>query len=128
MLVFLSILTLGFALLYPRMQERAFGQQLEEAVSAIETLREAASAFRSQNREWPAPSPTGETPPELVSALPAEYRLAMEGYTLEWNRWEIVDLPEVAPPPEPSTLSPGDSPEDSVPTSLATLFRTRGGG
>ena len=119
MLVFLSILTLGFALLYPRMQERAFDQLLQEAVSAVDTLRAAASVFLDQNREWPAPSPAGDTPTELISALPAEYGLAMEGYALEWNRWEIVDRPEVA--------SQGASPRDTVPTRVTTLFRTRGG-
>ena len=125
--VFLSFLTLGFALLYPRLQERAFDQQLDGAVSAIETLRAAASGFLNQNRDWPAPSPAGVAPPELVSAFPAEYRLAVEGYALEWNRWEIVDRPEVVLPPEPVALSQEDSPDDSVPTRSTTLFRTVGG-
>ena len=126
-LVFLSILTLGFALAYPRLQERAFEQQLDGAVSAIETLRAAASAFLNQNRDWPAPSPAGVTPPELVSAFPAEQRLAVAGYSLEWNRWEIVDRAEVVLPPEPVALSQGDSPGDSVPAGPTTLFRTMGG-
>ncbi len=126
-LVLLSILTLGFALVYPRLQERAFEQQLDGAVSAIETLRAAASAFLNQNRDWPAPSPAGVTPPELVSAFPPEYRLAVEGYALEWNRWEIVDLPEIVLPPESEELSQEDLPGDSVPTRPTALFRTLGG-
>ena len=127
MLVFLSILTLGFALVYPQLQERAFEQQLDEAVSAIETLRAASSAFLNRNREWPAPSPAGVTPPELVSAFPAEYRLAVQGYTLEWNRWEIVDRLEVVSPPASTAFSQGESVEDSMPTTPTSLFRTRGG-
>ena len=126
-LVFLSILTLGFALVHPRLQQLAFYQQLDGAVSAVETLRAASSAFLSLNRDWPAPSPAGVAPPGLVSAFPAEYSLAGEGYALEWNRWEIVDRPEVVLPVDPAALSQGDPLEDSVPTIPTTLFRTMGG-
>ena len=127
MLVLLSILTLAFALLYPRLQERAFEQKLSSAVSAIETLRAASSAFEKQDRDWPAPSPPGTTPPELISAFSAEYQLGAEGYTLEWNRWETVDRPRVALPPEPTVPSPSDSLASSVPSSPTMRFRTMGG-
>lgn len=127
MLVLLSILSLGFALVYPQLRQRAFEQHLEAAVSAVETLRVASSAFVDQNSEWPAPSPAGVEPPELATALPPEYRLAMEGYTLEWNRWETVDRIEVALPPEPGQPSVLDSPQDSVPTQTQIVFRTMGG-
>lgn len=127
MLVLISILTLGFALLYPQLRQRAFERQLEGAVAAVETLRAASSAFADQNSEWPAPSPAGVEPPELATALPAEYRLAMEGYTLEWNRWESVDRIEVPLPPEPGQPSLGDSLQDSVPTQAQIVFRTMGG-
>ena len=126
-LVLLSVLTLGLALVYPRLQDRAFEQQLDGAVSAIETLRAASSAFLNQNLDWPGPSPAGVTPPELVSAFPPEYRLAVEGYALAWNRWEIVDRPKIALPPEPEELSQEDSPGDSVPTRPTAIFRTMGG-
>ena len=126
-LVLLSILTLGLVLVYPRLQERAFEQQLDGAVSAIETLRAASSAFLNQNRDWPGSSPAGVTPPELVSALPPEYRLAVEGYALEWNRWEIIDRPEIVLPPEPEELSQQDLPGDGVPAGPTASFRAMGG-
>ena len=127
MLVFISILSLGFALLYPRFQERVFARQLDDTVSAIEGLRAASSAFEQQGRDWPAPSPPGVTPPELVSAFPAQHQLGAEGYTLEWNRWETVDRREASLPQEPAAGSQDDSPVDNVPSGPTTLFRTMGG-
>jgi len=127
MLVFISILSLGFALLHPRLRERAFAQQLDDTVSAIERLRAASSAFEEQDRDWPAPSPPGVTPPELVSAFPAQHQLGAEDYTLEWNRWETVDRPQTGLPPEPAARSQDDSPADGVPSAPTTLFRTMGG-
>lgn len=127
MLVFLSILTLGFALVYPQLQQRAFEQQLQGAVSAVETLRAASSAFMNRTLEWPAPSPAGVAPSELASVLPPEFSLPRDGYTLAWNRWEIVDRTGVAVPPETAQLSQGDLPRDSVLTRTEIAFRTRGG-
>ena len=101
-------------------------------MSLIEALREASSAFEDQDRDWPAPSPPGVTPPELASTLPPEHDLAAEGYTLAWNRWETVDRSRVGFAPEPSAPAPSaptqpDSPADSVPSVPTTRFRTMGG-
>ena len=130
MLVFLSLLTLAFATAFPRLQERAFAQQLDGAVSAIEALRVAASNFEEQGLDWPAPSPPGVTPPELVSTFPAQYDLAADDYSLEWNRWETVDRQGRSEPgfpaPARSVPAPQDSPPGSVPSLLTTRFRKIG--
>lgn len=129
MLVLLAILTLALAVAYPRLRERAFERQLDGAVSMIEALREASSAFEDQDRQWPAPSPPGVTPPELASTFPTEHDLAAEGYTLEWNRWETVDrsrAPESSAP-APSAPTQQDSRADSVTSVPTTRFRTMGG-
>lgn len=126
-LVILSMLTLGFALVYPRLRHRAFTRQLEGAVAAVDTLRAASSNFLTQNRDWPAPSPEGVIPPELTSALPSGYSFVVEGYTLEWNRWETVEDPVVVAPPTSAAPTPGDSPSDTLLVAPPPTFHTIGG-
>ena len=128
-LVVLSILTLGFSLLYPRLRERGLAQRLDGAASAVEAVRQSARSFYEENRDWPAPRTAGVTPPELSAALPGDSSFTFEHYTLEWNRWEITEAPVVIVLAEPTVLPEEDDPmdADSAPPSPPPTLRSIGG-
>ncbi len=112
MLVFLAILSLGAALLYPRVKGRAFEDRLERAIADVDTLSSAARLTRDRNRSWPSSAPPGEIPRDLAGLSPSDSIFARDDYTLRWTTWEVIDsmvapqLPELEPVDPTDTVGP----------------------
>ena len=123
MLVFLAILSLAAALLYPRVSRRAFEDRLERAIEDVETLSSAARATHARSGSWPSSAPPGEIPRDLAGLSPSDSIFARVDYTLGWRRWEVIDS-MIAP--QPPALEPVD-PRDPVGPSMAPVVKFFGG-
>jgi type II secretory pathway pseudopilin PulG len=123
MLIFLSVLSLAAALLYPAWSARSFRARVGEAIADIDAVSGAARAVRESSGQWPAAAPPGETPPELASLAVRDSVFARPDYKLAWGRWEVVDSvpapPETGPPP-------ADAPPDTVGPRMLPIVRTVG--
>ncbi len=124
MLVFLAILTLAAALLYPRVKGRAFEDRLESVIADVETLSSAARSTRTLNGSWPSSALPGEIPPDLAGLSARDNIFARLDYTLRWTRWEVVDS-VVAP--QLRGLEPVDAPPDTVGPIMAPVVKLVGG-
>lgn len=96
-LVFLSLVSLIFAIVYPRIRRVAYEQRVDAAVYNIETLSDAARSHFEAEGSWPAEAPSGMIPAELVGDLPDGFSFEWEHYTVDWNLWETVRAPDVVP-------------------------------
>ena len=99
-LVFLSLLSLIFAIVYPRARRVAYEQRVDAAVHNIETLSAAVRSHLEEEGSWPAEAPSGMIPAELVGDLPDGFSFEWEHYTVDWNLWETVRAPDVVPEEE----------------------------
>lgn len=123
-LVVLALLSLAFAVAYPRVTSAVFGQVVDAAVYDVETVRGAAIAYHQETGTWPAEAPPGTIPAELIPALPDGFSPTWSEYTLDWSLWELVELrgdepeaeaPNFTPvpgvrPPEPPALEEPERP------------------
>lgn len=103
-LVVLSMLSVGAALLYPRMRMARFEERVAGVVAAVELARTSALRHFAETDAWPADAEPGVVPPELSDDVPSPGGFVQEAATLDWNRWQAVYLPEPLPPPEDRPL------------------------
>ncbi len=101
-LVFLSLVSLIFAIVYPRIRRVAYEQRVDAAISNIETLGAAARRHFEQEGAWPAEAPSGMIPAELVGDLPDGFSFEWEHYTVDWNLWKTVRTSEAILEEDPS--------------------------
>jgi len=133
-LIVLSILSVGAAMVYPRLQERRFRERLDEVMAHVEAVRTGAMEYFTDQRGWPAPAEPGRVPSELASLLPPGFAFTNSGYTFEWRRWETVqappdaglaELPDVPELPElPELLNVGEPVVDTTPSTRPPTIRT----
>ena len=100
-LLALAGLALLAAIAYPRMERALMWRTVAGAEADVETVRAAAAAHRDETGGWPAPAEAGKVPAELAVRLPPGFSFQADAYTLEWSRWEMVDL---AAPVEPEPV------------------------
>jgi type II secretory pathway pseudopilin PulG len=124
MLIFLSVLSLAAALLYPAWSARSFRRRVERAVADVDAVSAAARAVRESTGQWPSTSVPGEPPPELTSLEARDSVFSRQDYRLAWGRWEIVD--SVPAPPETGP-APADAPPDAVAPRMRPVVRSIGG-
>ena len=92
-LVVLSLLCLVFAVTYPRLRRAAYDDRVDAAVAAVEAVRASAQSHFEREGTWPAESPLGTIPAELVDRLPQDFTPVSEEYTMDWNLWHTVSPP-----------------------------------
>lgn len=90
-LVFLSTLALAGALLYPAWSAREFRERVDAAVADVEVVAAVARSSLEATGSWPAPSPVGETPPEITGVSREGNPFVRADYRLEWTTWQVVD-------------------------------------
>ena len=114
-LLVLSLLCLALAVIYPRIQRGAYEDRVNAAVSDVEAVK--ASAHRHLEREgtWPAESPSGRIPAELVGTLPTDFTPVSAHYTMDWNLWETV---RIHPPPDDAQPDGNPDPEGAAPVEI----------
>ena len=115
----LSLLVLLAALLYPTVRARGVRAGLRQAMADVEAVRAAAVDHHRASGAWPSTGHPGVLPPELEGTLAGDTSLIRERYTLEWGRWDVVDLVPLPPNPEPTN----DPPPDSVGPRMAPVVR-----
>jgi hypothetical protein len=122
-----SILTLGLALLYPSLIERRFEGRLDQAVADVETVRSAASGFLTANQDWPDPGVPGEASTQLAAALPADFVMRAAEYTVQWERWEVVQAPPAPEDPDPIVRDEEGDAIVATPPAPSPTFHSIGG-
>lgn len=119
-LLALAGLALLAAIAYPRMERALMWRTVAGAEADVETVRAAAAAHRDETGGWPAPAEAGKVPAELAVRLPPGFSFQADAYTLEWSRWEMVDL--AAPvEPEPVLQRPPGGFEPVLPPTAAPV-------
>lgn len=125
----LGTVALVASLVYPPLRQRAFRQRMEAIVAYVDAVRDAATRYRESAGHWPADAESGALPEGLAALLPADLVRRTADYALEWNRWDIVEVPpeaeqpsgELGTPPPAASL-PGTPP---IPRSQADSVVTR---
>jgi type II secretory pathway pseudopilin PulG len=90
-LLVLVTLSIVVRIAVPNLQwllRRARATEILGEVSRVET---AAAQYMAERFRWPPDAPAGEIPPGLGSFLGEGYTFEHEGYTLDWESWELPD-------------------------------------
>ena len=95
-LIVLSLVCFVFAVLYPRLRRAAYEDRIDAAASAVEAVRASAQSHLESEGTWPAESPVGTIPAELVGRLPQDFSPVSDTYTMDWNLWQTVRPPPPA--------------------------------
>jgi hypothetical protein len=116
MFLTVAALALAFVLAYPTLRWTEFGHRVRAVVGSIDAVQASAERYHRQHGAWPAASPPGTVPRELVGLLPADVEFRGSGYRLAWNRWSEVRRPAPSP-----TGGPGADTLPQARPSLGTL-------
>jgi type II secretory pathway pseudopilin PulG len=111
MLIFVSVLAMVAALLYPAWKARSSRQRLAQAVSDVDAVSRAARSVRESTGRWPEGAPTGTVPPDFAVLAAQDSVFSRGDYALGWSVWNLVD--SVPAPPDAGPAS-ADAPPDSA--------------
>jgi hypothetical protein len=123
-LIFLATLSIAAALLYPAWSMRGFRASVENAITDVEALSDAARSERDRQNRWPTRAALGEPPPELAALGGDNGIFSRVEYTLGWTSWEVVDSIEAPPPLD--ELAVGDAPLESEEPPMQPVVRRIG--
>ena len=96
-MIVLAVAALVAALVYPLLSLGRFQDEVDALQANVDLLRAEALEHLADAGDWPSDAEPGVVPPELVAALPPGYSFRSEAYSFDWNRWEVVDVPDAAP-------------------------------
>ncbi len=85
--IVLTVIAIVLAVAIPTYVEMVRDTRAAEAVADLYAVRAAAYLYFGDHQSWPAESPTGNVPPELLPYLPRGFSFRREAYTLDWNNW-----------------------------------------
>jgi hypothetical protein len=123
-MVFLAMLSLAAALLYPAWSTRDFRDRVERATADVAAVESAARSALALSGAWPPPAPPGQAPIQMVGLTGEGRPFGRTDYALQWTTWNVVDSVEVA---SDAAVTPGDLPPDSVGPQLSPVVRSIGG-
>lgn len=103
-LLALAVGALVVAGAYPRLERATMQKRADAAVAAVEEVLAAAERHRAELGTWPAGGGSGTVPMGLVPYLPADFSFRRDGYTLRWDRWDMVEPPPPAEAPAEALL------------------------
>jgi len=110
LVILVALLSLVAALAYPTLRRSAFEARVERAVADVEQVRRSAVRHLERRGTW-APASDPRHPPAGLEGQGLDSVFSRPEYGIEWRRWEVVELEEVAPPPEgPGPEEPGEAP------------------
>lgn len=94
-LMVMIIVGLLVKIAYPRYHEMKRQAVAGKAAADYNALKLASYAYHTEFQTWPAESPAGTVPPELVPDLPEGYDFNRGEYTLDWQNWQLPNgLPQ----------------------------------
>lgn len=88
-LIVLTVIAIVMAFALPTYTEMIRNTRAAEAIADLYAVRAAAYLYYGDHQSWPAESPTGNVPPELVPYLPRGFSFRRETYTLDWDNWGV---------------------------------------
>jgi type II secretory pathway pseudopilin PulG len=80
-----SIVGILAGLAIPNMRNMTFRARATSVAADLEVLRVATLTFNGDAHTWPAESPAGVVPPELVGYLPEGFSFDRNGYQLDYE-------------------------------------------
>jgi type II secretory pathway pseudopilin PulG len=101
-----SIIGILAGLAIPNMRNMTFRARATSVVGDFDALGLAVMNYNANAHAWPAETPSGTVPPELVGFLPAGFSFAGNGYELDY---EYMALPLGIPGDPNATLLIGAS-------------------
>lgn len=110
----LAVLSLLAALAHPWIARSRFGSSVDALEADVIAVREGALRYASDRGAWPPESAPGVVPPELATDLPQGFEFQREAWTLDWNRWEAVEVVETTLPAEDVPLADDEIETDTV--------------
>lgn len=87
LLVALSVLGVIWVFAIPVYASFVRNTRAAQAVADLYAVRTAAFLYYGDNSRWPAETPTGDVPPELVPYLPKSFSFRRANYTLDYDNW-----------------------------------------
>ncbi len=85
--IVLTVIAIVMAFAIPTYVEMVRNTRAAEAIADLYAVRAAAYLYYGDHQSWPAETPTGNVPPELVPYLPRGFSFRRETYTLDWDNW-----------------------------------------
>ena len=85
--IVVTVMAIVTAVAIPTCVEMIRDTRAAEAIGDLYAVRAAAYLYFGDHQSWPAETPTGNIPPELVPYLPHGFSFRRETYTLDWDNW-----------------------------------------
>jgi len=114
-LVVLSMLALGAALVYPILAQRQADERMADVIGRVEAVRQAAARYHDNQQDLPPNGGVGVAPQGLSTLLTPDFSFAGEGFALEWRLWdraeeaEEVSIPDPVVPVEEELITAADT-------------------
>lgn len=89
LLVVVSIIGILAGLAIPNMKAVLLRARATKLAGDMEVVRVAVQSYQASAHTWPAETPAGKVPPELVPFLPANYSFDRDGYQLDYENWSL---------------------------------------
>ncbi len=89
LLVAVSIIGILAGLAIPNMKMVLLRARATQLAGDMEVVRVAVQSYQGTSHAWPAETPSGTVPPELVPFLPENYSFDRDGYQLDYENWAM---------------------------------------
>jgi hypothetical protein len=87
----IEVAALAAWLVLPAVRAARTRQLAEQAADDVRTVAAAASAARERLGAWPEDGDPGRTPVALAPFLPKDFHFERDGYSLDWDHWQLSD-------------------------------------
>lgn len=90
-LLVLVILSIVVRIAVPNVRWVLQRARASEVLAEVSRVQMAAAQHMAERFRWPPDAPAGEVPPDLEPFLGEGYTFEREGYTLDWESWDLPD-------------------------------------
>jgi prepilin-type N-terminal cleavage/methylation domain-containing protein len=126
MTVVVAVVSILARIALPNLQESVIRARAAAAMGDVDVVRTAAANYHARTNVWPAETPPGVVPAELIQDLPEGFTFERGEYQLDWEQWSLPDgLP---PHTGPKTLIGVSiiTQDDLLGNAVAALIGTNG--
>lgn len=88
-LLVVAVVSIVVRIAIPNVQHVMTQARAVEVLAQISSVRTAAHEHLAEHNTWPDDAPPGSLPDELRPYLGASFTFQGEGYTLDWESWEL---------------------------------------
>ncbi len=89
LLVVAAIIGILAGLAIPNLKTMIQRARAADVAGTMDVVKVAALNFNANAHSWPAETPLGVIPPDLVSYLPANFSFQHDGYEIDYENWSL---------------------------------------